>query len=166
MKTGDCRFGSSCRYHHPPEWSPPKLNFTLSPSGFPLRPGAPLCAHYAQSGMCKFGQACKFDHPMETLTYSPSASSLADIPVAPYPVGSSLGTLAPSSSSSDLRGLNKDSLSTRMPSSVSAPSGSVGLILSNTGTASHPSGQQSGQASLSSTTSSSKSQGGDVHTSS
>lgn len=38
MKTGDCKFGSSCRYHHPPEWSPPALSFNLSPLGFPLRP--------------------------------------------------------------------------------------------------------------------------------
>lgn len=36
-----------------------------------------------------------------SLSYSPSASSLTDMPVAPYPLGSSsLGTLAPSSSSS------------------------------------------------------------------
>lgn len=65
--------------------------------------GAPLCSHYAQNGVCKFGPSCKFDHPMGTLSYSPSASSLADMPVAPYPVGSYMGTLAPSSSSSELR---------------------------------------------------------------
>ncbi|XP_023749260.1 zinc finger CCCH domain-containing protein 34 [Lactuca sativa] len=103
MKTGDCKFGSSCRYHHPPEWNLPKSNFGLSPMGLPLRPGAPLCSHYAQNGVCKFGPSCKFDHPMGTLSYSPSASSLADMPVAPYPVGSYMGTLAPSSSSSELR---------------------------------------------------------------
>ncbi|CAK9158785.1 unnamed protein product [Ilex paraguariensis] len=38
MRTGDCKFGSSCRYHHPPEWSAPKPNFVLSPMGLPLRP--------------------------------------------------------------------------------------------------------------------------------
>ena len=38
MKTGECKFGSSCRYHHPPEWSTLKASFTLNPKGLPLRP--------------------------------------------------------------------------------------------------------------------------------
>ncbi|OVA15018.1 hypothetical protein BVC80_949g24 [Macleaya cordata] len=81
---------------------------------------------------------------MGTLSYSPSASSLADMPVAPYPVGSSLATLAPSSSSSDLRpefitGPNNSFL-TRMPSSSNTSSGSVR----------HPSVQLSGQSPTSS----------------
>ncbi|PSS01490.1 Zinc finger CCCH domain-containing protein [Actinidia chinensis var. chinensis] len=147
MKTGECKFGSSCRYHHPAEWSTLKASFALNPKGLPLRPGAPLCTHYAQNGVCKFGPSCKFDHPVGPMSYSPSASSLADMPVAPFPVGSSKGTLAPSSSSSDLRpdlisGSNKDTLSTRMSSSTSSSSGSVGSILSKSGSASHPSIQQ------------------------
>ncbi|CAL5337839.1 unnamed protein product [Camellia sinensis] len=233
MKTGHCKFGSSCRYHHPPEWSTPKINFALSPMGLPLRPaghsskivvqwvelfwesstsqlnlgchlvengdasfivlpslecpffdnkndlticifehlvqmkpvqwlsGAPLCTHYAQNGVCRFGPSCKFDHPMGTLSYSPSTSSLADMPVAPYPVGSSKGTLAPSSSSSELRpefmsGSHKDApaLSTRMSSSMSSSSGSVSSVFSKSGSTSH-------QASAPSAASSSMSQGGE-----
>lgn len=38
MKTGECRFGPSCRYHHPPELIASKLNVVLSPVGLPLRP--------------------------------------------------------------------------------------------------------------------------------
>lgn len=38
LRTGDCKFGSSCRYHHPREWVVPKTNCVLSPLGFPLRP--------------------------------------------------------------------------------------------------------------------------------
>lgn len=38
MKTGDCKFGSSCRYHHPPELVAPKTTPILSPMGLPLRP--------------------------------------------------------------------------------------------------------------------------------
>ncbi|KAJ9537347.1 hypothetical protein OSB04_030080 [Centaurea solstitialis] len=131
MKTGDCKFGSSCKYHHPPEWSVPKTNFGLSPMGLPLRPGAPLCSHYAQNGVCKFGPSCKFDHPMGTLSYSPSASSLADMPVAPYPVGSYIGTLAPSSSSSELRP-EVTAGSTTMDDGISTsmPSGSKSMQLS------------------------------------
>ncbi|KAH8495096.1 hypothetical protein H0E87_018324 [Populus deltoides] len=152
MKTGDCKFESSCRYHHPPELAASKTNVVLSPMGLPLRPGAPTCTHYTHHGQCKFGPACKFDHPMGTLSYSPSASSLADMPVAPYPVGSSIGTLAPSSSSSDLRSKpSKDSSSTRLSSSTSTPSGLVGSKYSKSGPASHSSIQQSGPSTTGST---------------
>ncbi|KAI4345452.1 hypothetical protein L6164_012575 [Bauhinia variegata] len=150
MKTGDCKFGPSCKYHHPPELIAPKMNVVLSPAGLPLRPGAPPCTHYTQRGVCKFGPACKFDHPMGALSYSPSASSLADMPVAPYPVGSSMGTLAPSSSSSELRpelvsGSSKESVSFRMSSSMSTSTGSVGLTLSTGGSISQSSTQSSSQ---------------------
>ncbi|KAK4433930.1 Zinc finger CCCH domain-containing protein 34 [Sesamum alatum] len=151
LRTGDCKFGSTCKYHHPPEWSAPKSNFLLSPMGLPLRPGAPLCSHYAQNGVCKFGPSCKFDHPMRTLSYSPSASSLTDMPVAPYPVGSTNATLAPSSSSSDLRpellsGLSKDTFSPQM-SSMNSSSASVGSIFSKSGSAPQSGVQNSGQGS-------------------
>ncbi|KAL3505761.1 hypothetical protein ACH5RR_031143 [Cinchona calisaya] len=170
MKTGDCKFGASCRYHHPPEWSAQKANFVLSPMGLPLRPGAAVCSHYLQNGVCKFGPSCKFDHPMSTLSYSPSASSLADMPVAPYPVGSSMGTLAPSSSSSDLRpelisGSSKDVFSSRM-SSVSGSSGSVGSLFSRSSLIPHSGAQQPGQGTSTSSGSSSAVHGSEVHTSS
>jgi len=38
MKTGECKFGPSCRYHHPPDKGAPKANVILSPVGLPLRP--------------------------------------------------------------------------------------------------------------------------------
>ncbi|CAA0834810.1 Zinc finger CCCH domain-containing protein 32 [Striga hermonthica] len=136
LRTGDCKFGSTCKYHHPREWTAPTMNFSLSPVGLPSRPGMPICSHYAQSGMCRFGLSCRFDHPMGTMSYSPSASSLTDMPVAPYPVGSTSTTLAPSSSSLDLRpenlsGPNKDSVS-HIPT-VNSSSTSVGSILSKSG---------------------------------
>ncbi|MED6106460.1 hypothetical protein PIB30_005095 [Stylosanthes scabra] len=160
MKTGECKFGPSCRYHHPSDLNAPKGNVALSPVGLPLRPGAPPCTHYTQRGICKFGPACKFDHPIGSLSYSPSASSLADMPVAPYPVGSSIGTLAPSSSSSELRpeltsGLSKETVSSRMSSSMSTSTGSVGLTLSTAGQISQSGTQPSAQSSSSSATASS-----------
>lgn len=96
--------------------------------------GAPPCTHYAQRGVCKFGPACRFDHPMVSISHSPSASSLADVPVTPYPVGSSVGKLAPSTSSSELQpevttGSSKESIPTKISSSVSTSTGSVGLTL-------------------------------------
>ncbi|XP_075487222.1 zinc finger CCCH domain-containing protein 58-like [Primulina tabacum] len=167
LRTGDCKFGSTCKYHHPPEWSAQKTSFLLSPMGLPLRPGAPPCLHYAQNGVCKFGPSCKFDHSMRTLSYSPSASSLTDMPVAPYPVGSTSATLAPSSSSSDLRpellsGFSQDAFSAQM-SSMNSSSASVGSMFSKTEHVPQPSVRQSGTSSISS--SGSTSQGGEIRTS-
>ncbi|CAN6809560.1 hypothetical protein Bca4012_003754 [Brassica carinata] len=102
MRTGDCKFGASCRYHHPLDAVQTNTGVLLSPIGLPLRPGVAQCTHFAQHGICKFGPACKFDHSMaSSLSYSPSASSLTDMPVAPYPIGSSTlsGASAPVSSS-------------------------------------------------------------------
>ncbi|KAL7172209.1 hypothetical protein ACSBR2_031829 [Camellia fascicularis] len=166
LKTGDCKFGSSCRFHHPPDWVLSKANYLLSPLGLPLRPGVQPCAFYLQNGYCKFGRTCKFDHPMGTVRYSPSASSLTDMSVAPYMVGPSLATMAPSFSYSELRpefisGSNPHS--SRMPSSGNTSSSSVGLIFSQTGSASLSDVQLSSQstAPLSISTISTR-QGGEV----
>ncbi|KAK8960081.1 Zinc finger CCCH domain-containing protein 6 [Platanthera guangdongensis] len=132
MRTGDCKFGATCKYHHPPHWNTPKTNCILSPMGLPLRPGAQVCGYYTQHGVCKFGPTCKFDHPMGQLSYSPSASSLVDMPVAPYPIGISAPTLAPSYLSTDPRPQylhRKDPFSTRAQSSEDVHTGSVAPLL-------------------------------------
>ncbi|XP_038684871.1 zinc finger CCCH domain-containing protein 32 isoform X2 [Tripterygium wilfordii] len=153
LRTGDCKFGSSCRYHHPRDRAAPRSDCFLSPLGLPMRPGVQPCTFYLQNGHCKFGATCKFDHPMGTMRYSPSASSLTDMPVAPYPVGSLLGTLAPASSSSDLRpelisGGKKDMYLSRISSSGNTTSSSVGLMFSQTGSVSLSDLQLSGQSSV------------------
>lgn len=38
LKTGDCKYGPSCRYHHPRDRVIPRTNCLLSPIGLPLRP--------------------------------------------------------------------------------------------------------------------------------
>lgn len=38
MKTGTCKYGAACKYHHPQYFSAPKSNCILSPLGLPLRP--------------------------------------------------------------------------------------------------------------------------------
>ncbi|THU47450.1 hypothetical protein C4D60_Mb09t15650 [Musa balbisiana] len=135
MKTGDCKFGAKCKYHHPPGRRMPTTNVVLNVLGLPLRPGAQPCTYYMQHGLCKFGQTCKFDHPVATISYSPSASSLSDMPVAPYPIGSSVATLAPSSSSSELQPefiSSKEHFSSRMPPE-NRSSSSIGSIFSTGG---------------------------------
>ncbi|KAG1363450.1 zinc finger CCCH domain-containing protein ZFN-like [Cocos nucifera] len=85
MKTGDCKFGAACKFHHPKERLVPAPNCVLSPLGLPLRPGEPLCVFYSRYGICKFGPNCKFDHPMASpmgiFAYSLSTSLSADAPV-------------------------------------------------------------------------------------
>ncbi|MCL7023498.1 hypothetical protein MKW94_025035 [Papaver nudicaule] len=164
IRTGDCKFGTSCRYHHPPERTVPETNSVLSTMGLPLRPGAPPCTFYMQHGICKFGPTCKFDHPMEKLSYRPPALALADMPVAPYPVCSSLATLAPSSSSSEFRPEfitgSHIPYSSRLPSSMNS-TGLVGSMFSKSGPVLHPNFQFLGQSLVPSRVGS----GGDVRSS-
>eukprot|EP01018_Ginkgo_biloba_P014177 Gb_39550 [translate_table: standard] len=89
LKTGDCKFGTTCRYHHPRERAAQSPICVLSPIGLPLRSGQPTCAYYNQYGICKFGPTCKYDHPVAGLIYSPSASSFSELPATPYSKGGS-----------------------------------------------------------------------------
>ncbi|URD84531.1 zinc finger CCCH domain-containing protein [Musa troglodytarum] len=86
MKTGDCKYGAACKFHHPRERLIPVPDCMLSPLGLPLRPEEPICIFYSRYGICKFGTHCKFDHPMAApmgiYAYSLAASSLADVAVA------------------------------------------------------------------------------------
>ncbi|KAH6813976.1 Zinc finger C-x8-C-x5-C-x3-H type family protein [Perilla frutescens var. frutescens] len=104
MRTGDCKYGSSCRYNHPPDWVVSKTNCVLSPLGLPLRPGMQACSFYMQKGQCKFGRTCKFDHPIASLKYSP-ASSYTEMPGTPYRPGfSAPTTLLPTYSFQEVQG--------------------------------------------------------------
>ncbi|CAH8320738.1 unnamed protein product [Eruca vesicaria subsp. sativa] len=135
LKTGDCKFGTSCKFHHPRDWVPTRPNCVLSSLGLPIRSGVQHCTFYVQNGFCKFGSTCKFDHPVGTIRYNPSASSLADAPVAPYPVATSL--LASSSSSSAEAHLTSGD-DPYLPASRSTSNISAGLIFSQNGGGSVP----------------------------
>lgn len=97
MKTGDCKFGTTCKYHHPKERIAHSPTCMLSPKGLPLRPDQPACTFYARYGICKFGPTCKFDHPLgaQEQIYSSPSSSLSE---QPYPRVGSQTTLGRSSS--------------------------------------------------------------------
>lgn len=62
MKTGACKYGSSCKYHHPPDrhGAGPVV---LNSFGLPMRQEEKSCPFYMRTGACKFGIACKFNHP-------------------------------------------------------------------------------------------------------
>ncbi|XP_041989907.1 zinc finger CCCH domain-containing protein 37-like [Salvia splendens] len=71
MKTGICKFGNNCKFHHPIDRSAPTASATESPqqnvkltlAGLPRREGAINCPYYMKTGTCKYGATCKFDHP-------------------------------------------------------------------------------------------------------
>ena len=71
MKTGECKFGERCKFHHPLDRSAPVVsakdvqqpNVKLTLAGLPRREGAVHCPYYMKTGMCKYGATCKFDHP-------------------------------------------------------------------------------------------------------
>jgi len=62
FKTGTCKFGSNCKYHHPKQDGSVQ-SVILNNGGFPLRPGEKECSYYMKTGQCKFGTTCKFHHP-------------------------------------------------------------------------------------------------------
>ncbi|CAN6878909.1 unnamed protein product [Brassica oleracea] len=67
MKTGGCKFGSDCKFHHPRhrETHIPGLSSFSHPS----RPGNPVCASYYYTGNCSSGATCMFDHPSSIPTH-------------------------------------------------------------------------------------------------
>ncbi|GLJ31081.1 hypothetical protein SUGI_0622090 [Cryptomeria japonica] len=100
ITTGDCKFGSACRYQHPQGRVSESIACVLSPLGLPIRPTQPTCTYYKRRGICKFGPTCRYNHPMPAISYSPSSSSLSDLPVVPYPrVSSPTTTLVQCTSS-------------------------------------------------------------------
>jgi hypothetical protein len=62
IRTGLCRFGSTCRFNHPHDR---KLVIATAriKGEYPERIGQPECEFYLKTGTCKFGVTCKFHHP-------------------------------------------------------------------------------------------------------
>ncbi|KAF8100091.1 hypothetical protein N665_0231s0030 [Sinapis alba] len=65
LKTGDCKFKFTCKYHHPKNRLPKQPPYALNDKGLPLRPDQVICTHYSRYGICKFGPACRFDHSIQ-----------------------------------------------------------------------------------------------------
>lgn len=80
MKTGDCKFKSSCRYHHPKSRRTEFNACVLSDKGLPLWPGRNICWNYERNGDCKYGSACSFDHPVNYSSSTISVGSTLDPP--------------------------------------------------------------------------------------
>ncbi|CAN6444579.1 unnamed protein product [Victoria cruziana] len=71
MKTGECKFGERCKFHHPMDRTATSVaaiksaqsSVKLTLAGLPRREGEIACAFYMKTGTCKFGVTCRFDHP-------------------------------------------------------------------------------------------------------
>ncbi|MFS7999385.1 putative transcription factor C3H family [Helianthus anomalus] len=70
MKTGTCKDGSACKYHHPRENMVKTDASSFGPFGLPFRPGQPVCPYYCLYGICKYGSGCKYDHPLMVYSYN------------------------------------------------------------------------------------------------
>lgn len=107
MSTGNCKYGTDCKYHHPKERNAQSAS---NPLGLPSRPvsffydvysvivmhlcnflmdelssclyiymqGQALCSYYSMYGICKYGPTCKFDHP--PLSYPYNFPAMLDSP--------------------------------------------------------------------------------------
>uniref|UniRef100_A0A7N0UTL0 C3H1-type domain-containing protein n=1 Tax=Kalanchoe fedtschenkoi TaxID=63787 RepID=A0A7N0UTL0_KALFE len=62
LRTGDCKYRSTCKFHHPKDRNVQPL-CAMTDKGLPLRPGQSICTHYRHYGICKFGPKCRYDHP-------------------------------------------------------------------------------------------------------
>ncbi|KAL6997051.1 hypothetical protein U1Q18_007174 [Sarracenia purpurea var. burkii] len=63
MRTWSCKFGSNCKFNHPPR----RKNQAAEENGeekeeYTKRPGKIECKYYLRSGGCKFGKACRYNH--------------------------------------------------------------------------------------------------------
>lgn len=70
MKSGECKFGERCKFHHPIDRTASTVsakdaqqNVKLTLAGLPRREGSVHCPYYMKTGACKYGANCKFDHP-------------------------------------------------------------------------------------------------------
>ncbi|KMZ70677.1 hypothetical protein ZOSMA_196G00260 [Zostera marina] len=63
MKTGQCKFAVTCKFHHPPNWTAPKEDVELTAAGLPRREGSIMCPFYKKNNHCMYGATCRYDHP-------------------------------------------------------------------------------------------------------
>jgi len=90
LRSGNCKFGTSCRFDHPAGMGGignlPGLGdgAQLNEAGMPLRPGKELCAFFLKTGKCEFGPSCRFNHPPGMVPGS--ADGEKDGPAAAAPV--------------------------------------------------------------------------------
>lgn len=83
VKHGTCKFGQTCKFHHPPQSQLPKSPICpvavtrrkndpeqswnggdQSIQLLPQRPEEPNCIFFLKNGRCKYGATCRYHHPL------------------------------------------------------------------------------------------------------
>ncbi|XP_030544789.1 zinc finger CCCH domain-containing protein 67-like isoform X2 [Rhodamnia argentea] len=64
MKTGHCKYGHACKFHHPKHRVSTVPSYFQIDKALPVRSDRRTCRNYTQFGFCKYGSACFFDHPV------------------------------------------------------------------------------------------------------
>eukprot|EP00397_Hematodinium_sp_SG-2012_P023052 GEMP01023925.1.p1 GENE.GEMP01023925.1~~GEMP01023925.1.p1 ORF type:complete len:395 (+),score=63.54 GEMP01023925.1:54-1238(+) len=85
VKNGQCKFGTTCKWHHP-EFIYPSVDFNSR--GFPIRPDATECEFYSKTQECKFGCTCKYNHPEPEAPKSGLFQPIANVQVRAMGVNS------------------------------------------------------------------------------
>ncbi|GER43743.1 zinc finger CCCH domain-containing protein [Striga asiatica] len=63
MKSGSCKFGSSCKFNHPPRRNTQVVKERAKYGGDNTeRGGQTECKYYLASGGCRYGENCRFSH--------------------------------------------------------------------------------------------------------
>uniref|UniRef100_A0A0D9WKM8 C3H1-type domain-containing protein n=1 Tax=Leersia perrieri TaxID=77586 RepID=A0A0D9WKM8_9ORYZ len=101
---GDCKFASSCKYHHSKDKFPRRSSVgsdnssrcrSADSSGgalckrehvsYPERPGRPECPFYTRYGDCKFASACKYHHSKDRFPSTCHSNDLLQGELVEYP---------------------------------------------------------------------------------
>ncbi|KAL0327984.1 UNVERIFIED_CONTAM: Zinc finger CCCH domain-containing protein 26 [Sesamum calycinum] len=101
LKTGTCKYGSTCKYHHPKDR---QADVLMNLVGLPMRQNTRSCPYYMRTGLCKYGYACKFHHPQP-------ATATNVLPVIGPVYGSGGSTGSPSSGAPSVGDLSTTPLS-------------------------------------------------------
>ncbi|KAG6471696.1 hypothetical protein ZIOFF_069142 [Zingiber officinale] len=98
LKTGTCKYGTTCKYHHPRDKHGTKL-VHLNALGLPIRKDEKPCAYYMRTGTCNYGITCKFNHPQP-------ATAGSTFPLAGSSAYGYSSSVAPTSASPVITGIS------------------------------------------------------------
>lgn len=91
QKTGDCKFGATCKWDHTEGLDGGMMGMGITNSlGNPIRPGQTPCNFFMRTGTCSFAATCKFDHPEEYTALAAGGGQPAARP-PPAPIAAATG---------------------------------------------------------------------------
>ncbi|KAK9266560.1 hypothetical protein L1049_021493 [Liquidambar formosana] len=109
MKTGVCKFGGTCKFHHPKDIQIPltgqengsgeQTATAVKVEGMTgaVKLGEADCPFYLKTGSCKYGATCRYNHPDRTV-FNPHASAIGQAFVASPAASLNIGVVNPAAS--------------------------------------------------------------------